>query len=168
MSSRVEVHVFSDASKEAVAAVAFIKVFSEDSSEIGFLTGKAKVAPAHGHTIPRLELCASLLAVDIAENIREQLDVPKDMFTFYTDSRVVLGYISNESKRFHVYVANRVSRIRSFCGPHSWKYVASSENPADIATRGCSAFELPNSLWINGPSFLRKGQDIGDASFTWL
>ncbi|XP_060085112.1 uncharacterized protein LOC132564475 [Ylistrum balloti] len=69
MSSRVEVHVFSDASKEAVAGVAFIKVFSEDSSEIGFLTGKAKVAPAHGHTIPRLELRASLLAVDIAENI---------------------------------------------------------------------------------------------------
>ncbi|XP_021346186.1 uncharacterized protein LOC110445733 [Mizuhopecten yessoensis] len=132
LSSRVELHVFSDASKDAVAAVAYIKVFSDETNEMGFLTGKAKVAPVHGHTIPRLELCASLLAVEIAENVREQLDVPKDVFTFYTDSRVVLGYISNESKRFHVYVANRVSRIRSFCGPQSWKYVASAENPADV------------------------------------
>ena len=91
--SHLEIHVFSDASKEAVAAVAFLRVFHGESNELGFLLGKAKVAPTHGHTIPRLELCASVLAIEIAEIIREQLQVPKDIFTFYTDSQVVLGYI---------------------------------------------------------------------------
>ena len=153
-SSHVEIHVFSDASREAVAAVAFIKVFSGETSEVGFLLGKAKVAPAHGHTIPRLELCAAVLAVEVAEIVREQLSLEKDVFRFYTDSQVVLGYISNDSKRFHVYVANRVSRIRSFCGPEYWRHVASDQNPADVATRGCSARDLPSSMWISGPSSL--------------
>ncbi|KAK3093009.1 hypothetical protein FSP39_009964 [Pinctada imbricata] len=165
-SLRVEIHVFSDASRDAVAAVAFIKVFSGDRSEVGFLLGKAKVAPAHGHTIPRLELCAAVLAVEIAEIAREQLCLQKDVFTFYTDSQVVLGYISNDSKRFHVYVANRVSRIRSFCGPEYWRHVTSDQNPADVATRGCSALNLPNSIWITGPSFLAHGKSL-DPSQTY-
>ena len=38
---------------------------------------------------------------------------------FWTDSRVVLGYISNEAKRFHVYVANRVQEIRDLPDPNS-------------------------------------------------
>ena len=37
--------------------------------------------------------------------------------TYYTDSKVVLGYITNESKRFYVYVANRVQLIRSLSSP---------------------------------------------------
>ena len=32
---------------------------------------------------------------------------------FWTDSKVVLGYIVNETKRFHLFVANRVGFIHS-------------------------------------------------------
>ncbi|XP_062581093.1 uncharacterized protein LOC134242906 [Saccostrea cucullata] len=167
LASHLEVHIFSDASKEAVAAVAYLKVFHKEHAELGFLLGKAKVAPTHGHTIPRLELCASVLAVEMAEIIREQLQVSKDAFTFYTDSQVVLGYISNDAKRFHVYVSNRVSRIRSFCGPECWRYVMSEQNPADIATRGCSTRELPLSSWLLGPNFLRNSEQCADQPPTY-
>lgn len=152
--SGVQVHVFCDASKDAIAAVAYIKTMNEDSSDIGFLLGKAKVAPSHGHTIPRLELCSAVVAVELAEVAKEQLNLKKEDFHFYSDSRVVLGYISAETRRFHVYVANRVSRIRAFCGPEQWNHMPTDENPADIATRKFTTSDLSTSMWLRGPDFL--------------
>lgn len=83
------------------------------------------------------------MAVDLAEIISEQLDFDKDTFHFYTDSRIVLGYISNDSRRFLVYVANRVGRIRSFSKPSQWNHVPTDCNPADLATREFHASDLP-------------------------
>jgi hypothetical protein len=61
-----EILVFSNASKDIIAAVAYLKLSSGNSYIISFLLGKAKVAPSHGHTIPRLELCAAVLAIQIS------------------------------------------------------------------------------------------------------
>ena len=56
--SRCELHIFSDASKDAIASVAYIRTCGENGdSQIGFVFDKSKLAPSHGHTIPRLELC---------------------------------------------------------------------------------------------------------------
>nr|XP_034336122.1 uncharacterized protein LOC117692445 [Crassostrea gigas] len=148
------VHIFCDASKEAIAAVAYLRVSTGNVTDVGFLVGKAKVAPTHGHTIPRLELCAGVLATELAETVKEELDIAKSAFRFYSDSRVVLGYISAEARRFHVYVCNRVSRIRSFCGPEQWGYISTESNPADIATRSFKTSSLPHSVWLQGPEFL--------------
>lgn len=76
----------------------------------------------HGHTIPRLELCAAVLATEIADIIRDQLKIHQDNFLFFTDCQVVLGYISNETKRFYIYVANRVGRIRLFSQQSQWHF----------------------------------------------
>jgi hypothetical protein len=63
-------HVFSDASKQAVAAVGYpLHQNEEGNSEMGFIIGKSKVAQKHSNTIPRLELCRAVLAVEIAETI---------------------------------------------------------------------------------------------------
>lgn len=146
-----EVLVFADASKNAVAAVAYIKLYDGRKSTTSFLMGKAKLAPMHGHTIPRLELCAAVLATEIAENIRDQLKIPQDKFLFFTDSQVVLGYISNETRRFYIYVANRVGRIRLFSQPYQWHFVRTEYNPADVATRSIDASQLEDSAWLHGP-----------------
>lgn len=143
-----KVVVFSDASKDAIAAVAYLKLSEDNSSNMSFLLGKAKVAPVHGHTIPRLELCAAVLATQIAETIRDELDISNKDFKFFTDSQVVLGYLSNESRRFFVYVSNRVSRIRLFSQPTQWHYIASECNPADVATRPMCASDLMDSDWL--------------------
>lgn len=92
-------HIFTDATKDAIAAVAFLKLCKdEENSDIGFLMGKAKVAPTHGHTIPSLELCAAVLGIGIAEIIREQMDLEKKSFKFYSDSQIALGYITNDAR----------------------------------------------------------------------
>ena len=164
--SKVELHTFSDASVEAIGVVSYLKVYRDDQkSEMCFVFGKAKVAPQHGHTIPRLELCAAVMAVEVSETIGEYLDRKPDATYFYSDSNIVLGYIYNEKRRFHVYVSNRVDRIRQFTEPNQWSFVPTEINPADLATRGLEVKDLQNSKWLSGPSFLCNHVDQSQKFF---
>ena len=54
---------------------------------------------------------------------------------FWTDSKVVIGYIKNDARRFKTFVANRVQRIRDNTDVQQWCYVPTGENPADSASR---------------------------------
>ncbi|XP_063762763.1 uncharacterized protein LOC134880024 [Eleginops maclovinus] len=150
-----ELCVFCDASTIAIAAVAYVRTTDASSNvEVGFMFGKAKLAPRPETTIPRLELCAAVLAVEIADVIVDEMDTIFDAVTFYSDSKVVLGYIHNESRRFYVYVSNRVQRIRRSTSPKQWKHVPSSQNPADHGSRSVPAGSLTHTSWLCGPPFL--------------
>lgn len=67
---------------------------------------------------------------------------------------MVLGYIKNEAKRFHTFVANRVQEIKIRTKIEQWRYIDTKNNPADHASRGRTAEELVKSNWFGGPSFL--------------
>lgn len=152
---RRELCVFSDASTKAIAAVAYLKVTdSAGNNHVGFVMGKAKLAPRPEQTIPRLELCAAVLGVELADLISTELDLQLDATTFHSDSKVVLGYISNETRRFYVYVSNRVLRIRRSSRPDQWRYVSTEQNPADHATRAVTAGRLNDTNWLSGPKSL--------------
>ncbi|XP_064864890.1 uncharacterized protein LOC135564299 [Oncorhynchus nerka] len=98
---RRELHIFSDASTVAIGAVAYLRVIdSEGQCHVGFVMEKSKLAPRPAHTIPRLELCAALLAVEMYELIKDEIDIDVNAAKFYTDSKIVLGYIHNVTKRF--------------------------------------------------------------------
>jgi hypothetical protein len=46
------------------------------TKQLGFVLGKAKLAPPSEHSIPRLEFCAVVLAVEVAQFVAlEQLDL---------------------------------------------------------------------------------------------
>ena len=80
-------HVICDASTKPVGAVAYLKLIAADGhSDGGFLLGKARLAPNPDITIPRLELCAAVLAVEVADMVQEELDFTFDKVNFYTDS----------------------------------------------------------------------------------
>lgn len=159
MLSNLELHVFSDASELAISAVAYVVGISSESKEASFVLGKSKVAPRSGHTIPRLELCAAVLAVELADAVVEHIGISVSATKFYTDSRIVLGYIHNQSRRFFTYVSNRAQRIRQSSTPQQWNYICSSRNPADIGSRGSSPEHLQMSLWLSGPSFLCESME---------
>ena len=117
--------------------------------------GKARVTPLKPVMIPRLELMAALLSVRVSASLREELEYDQITEVFYTDSQVVLGYIKNDARRFHVFVANRVQQIRENSTPDQWKYIETKENPADESSRGLSPQDLVNnSRWLSGPPFL--------------
>lgn len=132
------------ASTKAIEVFAYLKVTDQDGrSEVGFVLGKAKLEPVKETTIPRLELCAAVLAVEIAETVVSSIDLPMDFVTFYSDSKVVLGYSNNEQIRLYVYVSNRVQGMRQATSLHQWKYIPSELNPADqwLQIRCCYIIE---------------------------
>lgn len=154
---RTELCVFSDASTKAIGVVAYLRTLQTDGQpEVGFVLGIAKLAPRSEPTIPRLELCAAVLATEVAELIQDELDLQLDAVRFYCDSKVVLGYIHNQTKRFFVYVHNRIRRIRQTTTPDQWCYVSTDDNPADHASRSVPASQLAHTTWFTGPNFLRQ------------
>ena len=103
---------------------------------------KSKVAPSKPITVPRLELKAAVLSIKVGDMLSRELEYENMESIYWTDSTAVLGYISNDSKRFHTFVCNRVETIGSSTTPDQWHYVPSLENPADIASRGYSISTL--------------------------
>lgn len=110
-----------------------------------YMSSQTMLAPHHSSTIPRLELCAAVLGVEIRRFVADHLNIPTEPCYFYTGSRVVLGYIYNESRRFHDYVANRVdrSRIRRATLPIQWNFIAIDCNQA---TRFQGADKIADSM----------------------
>ncbi|XP_063758693.1 uncharacterized protein LOC134877201 [Eleginops maclovinus] len=162
-----ELCIFSDASTVAIGAVTYMRATdAEGQYHVGFVMGKSKLAPRPAHTIPRLELCAAVLAVELYELISDEMDVEVDTVKFFTDSKIVLGYIHNCTRRFYLYVSNRVTRIRRSTHPSQWHYVPTDLNPADHATRFMPARQLQQSSWLSGPAFLyqNKAAEISDSS----
>ena len=86
---------------------------------------KSRLAPIKKVTIPRLELCAATLAVKQDVMLRRELQKETDLeeSRFWTDSPIVLSYISNADKRFHTFVANRIQSIHDGSEPSQWRHV---------------------------------------------
>ncbi len=159
-----ELCIFSDASTLAIAAVAYLRVIdSNGQPHVGFVMGRSKLAPFAAHTVPRLELCAAVVAVELMELIKGEIDLELHNIHFYTDRRIVLGYIHNVTRRLYMYVANRVACIREAKQPSQWHYICSEQNPADHASRFVTAAHLPLTNWFSGPDFLKECRPIGSS-----
>ena len=57
-------------------------------------------------TVPRLELTVALLSVKISFSLKKELKFGAIPEVFWTDNEVVRGYMSNNSKLFHIFVAD--------------------------------------------------------------
>ena len=57
-----------------------------------FLMGKSRLAPLKVVTIPRLELTAAVVAVKVDKMLQQELLIPLQQSTFWTDSTTVLKY----------------------------------------------------------------------------
>lgn len=153
----LEIHGFSDASKDAYAAVLYSRtVTSSRKVCINIITAKTKVAPIKTVSIPKLELCAATLLVRLMEKVTTALkfkSIPKQFY--YTDASIVLDWLSKPPKIWPTYIANRTGLILSYSNRNQWHHVQSKENPADRATRGVSPSELKfDNLWWKGPLWL--------------
>ncbi|XP_041458034.1 uncharacterized protein LOC121410188 [Lytechinus variegatus] len=153
-----ELHHFSDASQNGYGQCSYLRLVNEEGEvSCSLVIAKSRVTPLKHQTIPRLELAAAVISAKMSAFLRKELTYHEIREYFWTDSKIVLGYISNESRRFHVYVANRVQQIRNVSDPASRYYVDTSTNPADDASRGLTAKELlVSSTWQAGPGFLHE------------
>ena len=76
----------------------------------------------------------------------------------WTDSTIVLCWLSKEPSCWSTFVSNRISEIQSE-NKLNWNHVCSEENPADPASRGIDPDEInQHDLWWNGPKWLITGE----------
>ena len=159
----VQLHHFSDASSVGYGQCTYMRLTNQDDKvHCTLVMGKSRVAPIKTVTVPRLELTAALLSVKVSSFLQNELDLVNAEQFFWTDSRVVLGYIRNELRRYHVFVANRVSQIRDESLPAQWHHIDTKENPADGASRGLTMDQIKTSKWLTGPDFLWEKEISND------
>jgi hypothetical protein len=147
----VQIHAFGDASGKGISAAVYTVVTQESGTTQGLITAKSRTAQ-QCLTIPHLELVAGHKAVNLAANVRESLNgfgLDPDI-QCWLDSTVALHWISDRGV-YQQFVANRVRKIQSH--PNViWRHVPTSENPADLGSRGGSVTDV--DLWWKGPSWL--------------
>lgn len=157
--SIIEIHAFSDASLKCYGTCIYVRAIYEDNSvSCNLLTSKSRVAPLKQITLPRLELCGAVLMAKLTKKIVSIFEkkININSVHLWTDSEIVLCWIKSHPSRWSLFVANRVAEIQTLVPNFdSWHHIKSSENPADILSRGCTPQELDQSkLWWNGPNFL--------------
>jgi len=159
-----EIHGFCDASSAAYAACIYIRSFDKKKSTmIRLLCAKTRVAPIKTISIPHLELCGAVLLIRLLTKIVRVLPHPPSSTHLWTDSTIVLQWIKKTPSTWKTFVANRVSEIQQSSSPKMWDHVNTSQNPADLASRGHLPSQLDSPLWWNGPSFLKDSTKL-----SWL
>ena len=126
------------------------------SSALKLVISKTKVSPIKRLSIPRLELCGAQVLTKLLCHAKRILNVPVDSVFAWTDSTVVLGWLSGSPRRFKTFVGNRVSCIIDQLPPERWRHVPGIQNPADCASRGLFPAQLKeHKLWWEGPYWLK-------------
>ncbi|XP_065102634.1 uncharacterized protein [Paramisgurnus dabryanus] len=155
--SRFNLHVFGDASEAAYGSVAYLLIEQNGEVHTSFVMARSRVAPKRQLSIPRLELCAALTSAQLARFLQQELSIVVENVTLWTDSTTVLTWINSESCRYKVFVGTRIAEIQELTGDHTWRYVDSSNNPADDITRGRTLTEIASpGRWSQGPKFLKE------------
>lgn len=152
-----QLHIFADASQTAMGAVAYLVVRNGSKIHSNVLMSINRLAPKAEITIPRMELSAAVLAVQLKNKLASN-EACKDVDTyFWTDSTIVLHWLRKESAQMKVFVANRVAKIQRNTQVDRWGHVRSAQNPADLLSRGITAAELLTAqIWWEGPRFIRE------------
>ncbi|XP_029162186.1 uncharacterized protein LOC114933775 [Nylanderia fulva] len=168
-SQLVQLHGFCDASQNAYGACIYVRTTIESSEyRSQLLCSKSRVAPLKAVSLPRLELSAAVLLAQLITKVKDSLGSPMQAF-LWSDSTIALNWIASSSRNWSVFVANRVGEIQRLTQISQWRHVSSSDNPADILSRGIYPYDLiASSMWWHGPSFLQLHENQWPSgSFTY-
>ena len=143
---------FCDAPKFAFPTTIYLRI-SNHKCQVNLLFAKCRLPPKKGTTLPRLELLGTLVGVQCLNFVEKELRLPIHKRILWTDSQCVLHWLVTK-KLLNAFVENRLKEIRAQSNLN-YRYLASSDNPADISMRSKTIEELENSsLWWKGPNWL--------------
>ena len=165
--SSIQLHAFADASRRAMAAAVYFRNSNESVVSTSLLSAKTNLAPlknlapttrpAARMTIPRMELRAALLAAKLIQFTSEHLKIPLTQCHLWSNSQVVLHWLRSDGPTGHEFVDNYVQHIQETVPEATWHYVPTTDNPADVASRGTTVQHLGSfSLWWSGPAWLKN------------
>jgi hypothetical protein len=103
-----------------------------------------------------MELNATLLGARLLKTVKPRLGENPNVH-FWTDSMVTLEWINEGPYKGLEFIEIRIKKIHSTTQPLQWQHCVTTDNPADLASRGCKASDLLKSqLWLTGPTWLTK------------
>ena len=111
-------HHLADACEYAYEQASYLCIADETGrTETGrihccLVIGKSRVTSLKYIRMPTMELVPATLSVKISTLLKRELQINCDKEIFWKDSEVTLCYIRNESKKFKIFVANRIELIR--------------------------------------------------------
>ncbi|CAB0006093.1 unnamed protein product [Nesidiocoris tenuis] len=153
---------FADASEKAYAAVVYHVSCDSTPSIVRLVLARARMAPIKQESLPRLELLGAELLSKVFQRVSPLFPhIPPQRRIAYSDSTIVLSWLTaNPAPVWKVFVGNRVSTTLSNLPADCWFHVSSSDNPADIASRGALPSQIvPSVMWWSGPSWLSNSSD---------
>ena len=113
--SKLALYGFSDASRRAYSAVVNgIITNPNGDSVVKLLSAKTKVAPVKQLSIPRLELCGALLLSKLLINVKLALQSKITEIVAWTDSTIVLDWLSAHPSKWTTFVGNRTGEILTY------------------------------------------------------
>ncbi|XP_046748844.1 uncharacterized protein LOC124412770 [Diprion similis] len=149
---------FGDASEIAFGACLYAVSGDLKGNKQSHLIGsKGRVAPLKTISLPRLELNAALLLVKLCDTARQAYGNKIRKVFLWSDSTIVLSWISTLLNIRTMYAANRVMKIQELSQDATWLHVPSKENSADLLSRGITVDQWKQiDLWWRGPEWLRS------------
>lgn len=158
----LQLHNFSDSSERAYGACSYFRALDCNGIiSVHLICGKSRVAPIKNTSLPRLELCAATLMAELTTRLQNIIPNKIDETFYWTDSTIVLAWISSPSYTWSTFVSNRIAKIQDVSSAHQWLHVPSPINPADVLSRGIQPNELtPTHIWFKGPEFLNYPQQF--------
>lgn len=90
----------------------------------------------------------------------KDLDLDHDLLNGALSVEALPGGYVTKISRFRTFVSNRVSEILKTSHSSQWRYVNTSSNPADVASRGLKVdvkivdVFLKNETWLSGPTYV--------------
>ena len=160
---RVQLYGCCDASEKGLGACVYlVSTSQEDEITINLICGKTRTAAKEKHTIPKLELASAVLLINVMAHVRVAYPEVKDKdVVYFSDSADCIFWIYSGHLSWRPFIANQLVKIKAVSDATQWHHIDGLENPADLASRGCSFKKLVDSnLWKHGPEFWKTG-DLG-------
>lgn len=151
--------MFSDASEKAYGAAAYLQGQTAEGEPMTRLVmSKSRVAPIKKLTLPRLELMGALIAARMGNNLLQALNMQPYQIRMWTDSMIVMQWISSSPHRWKQFVANRVTEIQSLTPSETWSHCSGKHNPNP------SHYEGPDSDKTKGRRTLVVWASVSEVS----
>lgn len=100
--SNAQLHYFLDASTQEYRQCSYLRLINDKVNiHCSFVINKARVAILKSIKVPRLEFTAAVTSCKTSAQLQRELEYERMEEVFLTDSKVVFGSISNDTRRFH-------------------------------------------------------------------
>ena len=159
--TKLQLHAFCDASKEAYGVVVYLVVIGGGRSWSGVIAAKARLSLKSELSTPRLELLAAAIGSRYSNYLQNTLEIEEKVEKYlWGDSRCVISWVKS-NKLLPAFIEKSARQIRE-SGIESFMYVPTAENPADEVSRGASAQRLGEINWWRGPEWLVSSEKWPD------